>query len=104
MKVKITVPITDMDGTAIKSGDKDLTLRETFCNSLMNAPDSQTIDGAEKCKRYDLAVRIHRHSKGEIDLNLEEVTLLKDLVGKTYFPIVVGQVWSILDPAPDEQT
>ena len=58
---------------------------------------AKEISGKDKVKRYELAKRIY-HSKELVDLQAEEIALLKELVGRIYPPITVGQAFEILDP------
>ncbi|MBA7496913.1 hypothetical protein ES702_07522 [subsurface metagenome] len=55
------------------------------------------MSGKEKCERYDLAMRIHK-GKGLVDLQSEEISLLKKLIGRGYSTLIVGQAFGILDP------
>jgi hypothetical protein len=54
--------------------------------------------GDEKVRRYRLARKLFNASK--VELTPEDVVLLKSLIGQIYGPLVVGQVWDLLDPAP----
>jgi len=38
------------------------------------------------------------YNLGEIDLNLDDTKLVRDLVADLYTPLIVGQIWNILDP------
>jgi hypothetical protein len=51
----------------------------------------------EKFRRYQLAVKIHGHPV-DPDLSLEDLALVKALVGKAYPANIMGPAWSILDP------
>ena len=35
---------------------------------------------------------------GEVDLEIEEIALLKNVTGRAYGPYLVKQIWGILDP------
>lgn len=58
---------------------------------------AKEITGKEKVERYELAKRIY-HSKELVDIRPEEQVLLKELIGRIYPPITVGQAFEILDP------
>lgn len=87
------MPVLDKDGKP-----QPLTLRLVSINSLMQL--ERDIDGAEKCKRDQLAGNIYQ-SKGVVELEVEDVALLKKLIDKNYqHPRVVSAAWQMLDPSP----
>lgn len=55
------------------------------------------LSGKQKVERYEFAKRIYE-CKGLLDITPEEQVLLKELIGKAYPPITVGQAFEILDP------
>ena len=59
--------------------------------------DDQRTPGAEKFKLDRLAQRIYENK--DVVLSVEEMATIKDRIGKTYGPLVVGAAWRILDPA-----
>ncbi len=117
MKIDFNYTFKELDGTAIaerppemKQVDGEMkevtyppfTLRKACTNVLvMREADGQgrpkELSGKDKVERYELAKKIH-NSKGLVDLTVEEVALLKELVGRIYPPITVGQAFEILDP------
>lgn len=101
MKVNFSLPILDLNGAPIKEGgsdaNADMTLASISCNALL-APyqDENNLDGAEKTKRFKLALKVN--DGGIIDLAVEDVSLLKRLIAKGYAPLVVGRAYELLDP------
>lgn len=93
-------PIKQLDGSVMRTDDKQvLTLDTVVENALLASyPDEQTLSGEEKVKRFKLAVRIHDQRK-DPTLTADETALIKKLVAKAYNPLVVGQAWTLLDPA-----
>lgn len=96
--------IVDKDGKKTTKKHPPLTLRKISENVLL-MPDTdgtgkqKEMDGEEKCKRYDLAMRIHKATAKDLaDLQSEEISLLKELLAKGYSTLVVGQAFEILDP------
>ena len=86
-------PFVGVDGKASE------TTIATICeNALLTVfADEQNLAGEEKVKRFLLAQRIH---KREVDsISVDDIHLIKKLVGKAYGALVVGQVWKELDPA-----
>jgi hypothetical protein len=91
-------PLKNLSGEQLLGADKKpLTLRWACTESLLAHYPNQEIDGKEKMDRFRLAHRIEQ--RGDIDLKIEEVSKLKELVGRYFTPLIVGQVWQLLDPA-----
>lgn len=95
------------DGKPVMKKSPPFTLRTACVNVLtMHEVDergrAKEISGKDKVERYELAKRIY-HSKGLVEISPEEQVLLKELVGRIYPPITVGQAYEILDPHSAEQ-
>lgn len=105
MKIDFNYRFKKLDGEPLpeKTGDKDpFTLRTACVNILLGSEVDSTgrpveVKGEEKVRRYQLAKTIYE-STGLVDLPVEDIGLLKKLIGKIYGPITVGQAWEILDP------
>lgn len=108
MKTNLNVALKNMDDVAMTetiktmvdgkevSEEKEIPLK-TFCiNALMADYQGETVDGNEKLKRYTLAKRIFK-AEGEVELSVEEAALLKQLVPKGHTPLVVGQLFELLE-------
>ncbi len=67
--------------------------RHVIINALMAAEDG--IDGEEKLNRYDLAMRVKNDEN--VDISEKEVVTLKEIIGKTFPTIIVGQLFPALD-------
>lgn len=104
MKIDFSQILKTLDGKPIKTPEnKNLTLRDATTNALLSAhEDEKNLAGKDKALRYHLAMRIYG-AKSPILLKSEECTLIKDLTGKAYLPLIVGQVWEIIDPAEKEE-
>ena len=103
MKINLLTEIVNLDGTVIPETDgKPMTLRSVFCNALITQKQGETLPGIDKVNRYNLATQIF--SSEEINLGVDDVKLLRDLVADGYIPLVVGQVWNILDPPINPET
>ena len=93
MKINFEQPIKTMKGEDIK----DLTLRSVTVEALLAAfDDERSLAGKDKAERYLLATRVHA-SQGDLDLSVEDIVKIKQLIGKGYGPLVVGQAWSMLE-------
>ncbi len=95
MKVNFKETFKDIEGKEILDGGKVTTLRVVAINALMAAyTDEQNLSGEDKLKRWKIAQRIH---SDEEDFSVEEIALIKKLVGKAYNTLIVGQAYEMLE-------
>ena len=91
-----------------KQVQKDLTLRAVMTNALLTeqlqacqfcgrSGVSERISGEEKARRCYLSTEIYR-AKDEVDIDREDVKLVKEQIGKVYPSLIVGQAWRMLEP------
>jgi len=101
MIVDFDAPILDFKGNPMKAeaGSEDpATLEVVAISALMAQIDERAPSGKEKFERFQLAVKC----KGKVNLKAEEVSMLKDQIGKFGSPLVVGRAWQLLDSAEGE--
>jgi hypothetical protein len=84
-------PVMDMDG---KGNAVEATVKMALVNAVLSPV--QTDKPMDKFRKDELARKIY-NTDGEVELTAEEVVLLKDRVGESYAPIIVGQVWRLLE-------
>ena len=97
---------------AIKQMQKDLIFRDAMTNVLLTedlqackfcgrngAPEQ--IPGEEKARRCYLSMEIHK-ANNEVDLDREDIKLIKELIGKFYPSLIVGPAWKLLE-LPEEK-
>jgi len=108
MKIDVTQQLRSIEGEPLATPEttcpqcgqametSPVTVRQVATGALMAQRRDEETSGEEKVRRYALAVKIH--GEDDPDLRAEDVALVKELVGKSYGPLVVGQVWSMLDP------
>lgn len=106
MKVDFTAAIRDLDGEQINENGKPITLGTLSINALLaTLPDARAqpeqMDGTEKVRLATLAQAIHLTPK-IIDLEAEQIALLKERIGRAYQPLAVKQAWDLLDPKDSE--
>ena len=94
MKLKIDVNLKDFKGQELKEGDKSVNLKDIITGALL-MPEEQTT-GSEKAERYFMAQRVE-NSGTAWETTAEEVSKVKELIGKFYIPIIVGQAYEILE-------
>lgn len=94
MLVNVNKVLTQYDGKSIMDGDKEATVREAIINAVL-VPE-QGDNGVAKMKKDELARKVY-NAKDEVELTLDEVVLVKERVGEAFAPIIVGQVWRLLE-------
>lgn len=98
MRIDFSRVLVDFEGKPIKESNaedsKNVDLRRICINALMVNDDRDKIEGTEKLKRYQLAQKI---LNGTNDVSAEEISKLKELIGKYFGTIIVGQAFEILE-------
>lgn len=96
-------------------GEKDrpvLTLGRSAARALVSSyQDDTTIAPEKKRLRGDLGMRLYHAARiGEktkalckIDLSAEDLTLTKEYVAKFWSPLVISQLWPVLDGKKTEK-
>ena len=99
MKIDFSVPLKALSGEDIKDGKgAAFTLRDAAVVALdAVSDDDRKLDGKGKYRRGHLASRIYG-CKEPIVLDVDDLKLVKDLIGKIYGPRVVHEAWDLLDP------
>lgn len=83
----------------MKDGDKIILLKHISINALMSTIPNQELKletGEVKLIRYTLSQKINKGK--EVELSVEEISLLKERIGLFYPPLLVGKSYEILDP------
>ena len=98
MKYDFSVPLKALSGDEIKDGKGEtFTLRDAAVVALDAVSDEdRKLDGKEKYRRGALASRIYG-TKEPIALDVDDVKLVKDLIGKIYGPRIVKEAWDLLE-------
>lgn len=98
MKLNFSTPILDLEAKPIVAKDKPVTLGSVVIEALMATfPDEANLPGADKVKRFSLGMAVTKG--GEQDISVDDVVLLKTLIGKAYGPLVVGRVYELIEAA-----
>lgn len=99
LALNLNQPISNLDGTTVVEGGKSMIAAGIIENALLlSFPDEQNLAGDEKIKRYALALKINAKPE-DVQLTADEIALIKKLVAKGWGPLIVGQIWKLLDPA-----
>ena len=94
MKYKLNVPLQELDGSAVVDQNKKTITVAHQC--VLALCVNEEIDGMEKMRRGELAEKIFK-AKDEEDLPIEEIALVKQLVGKYLSTVAVMQIWRLLE-------
>ena len=94
--VLVGVEDKPLKGTKNEDGtNSDLTLLEV-CRGALLALDEK-MSGEKKYENWKLVQKMEKAPEGLVTLKSEEITKLKELIGKYQFPIVVGLAWDLLE-------
>lgn len=98
MKRNFDAPILNLEG---KPFDGNPTLK-TICFMAINAQamGDERMTGDEKLKLFAVVSKVT--SGGIVDLKAEDIAVLKERIGKTMFPVIVGRAFELLDADPSE--
>lgn len=96
MLVKVNVPLLTMDGQVMKDNVDgqavDATVKMAIVNGVLSPVQNES--GVDKVRKYELATKVFIND--EVDLTVDEITLIKDRVGEVFAPIIVGQIYELL--------
>jgi hypothetical protein len=101
MKIDFSAAIKDLDGEAAKDGEKDATLGRGACTALLASyADEQNLAAEDKVKRFRLAEVAARG--GEQEIKIDDVALIKKLIGKAFAPLIVARAYDISSRRPPD--
>lgn len=97
MKIDVTQTLLALNGEKLRGDDgQPVTLRSVCINALMTTLEADgNLTGEDKLAAYTLAKQIQ--DEDQPDLRVEDLTKLKERIGKCYSPAVVGPVYAVLD-------
>ena len=99
MLVFLNVMLKDIDGLDLKDDRKDqpLTLKASILSALTaNYRGEESLDGVEKLKRWELALKV-KNAPDPTELTVEEIVEIKKLISKLFGTVVVGQTYKLLE-------
>lgn len=99
--------INDLDGTPIMGpGGKPLTFRSAMVQGLAheNPPNPRTGEQSEtgeaRFRRWSIANKI-QNAESEVELSVEDVSLVKTKTGEAFIMVVVGPVWTLIESSKE---
>lgn len=98
MLVNVDVVLKNLQGESLKDTNAqgeviEATVKLALINAIL-APTKAQESGMDKVKKYELAKRIYASS--EVDLDIEEIKLIKDCVSAIYPALITGQIFEML--------
>lgn len=94
MNVKVDRPFTELDGTTIKEGGKEVTLKIAAIRALLSPQEK--ISEEEKIKRFNLSRRVY--AGGEIDLTTDECALIKKCIHAVFdSPLIYAEADEMIE-------
>lgn len=103
MNINFDAVILDQRGKpmlASSEGEETVKLGAIAEQALLAAyADENGLPAGEKVRRYKLFNKVS--VGGEIDITAEEVTLLKQCIGKGYPPLIVGRAYDLIEPGAE---
>lgn len=101
MKIDMTTVLLALDGKPIPIGPGEDSLNSTLRTIVENALLSplrgdENVTGAKKAEMFILAMRAH--TEDQCDMKAEEITMVKERIGRAFPPLIVGRAYEILDP------
>lgn len=100
MKLNMMTVLKDRDGVPMlkAQGGEPVTLRWICCEALEGFhEEDKGLSGEEKFKRGQLVMKLY--SSEEPDLTVEELTMIKQRIGKGFNVPVVREVFSLITEA-----
>lgn len=101
MKIDFSQAIKGLNGEVLQMATKegateDAILSKIVIEAMMGTyEDERGLSGVEKVKRYSLCEKIN--GAAEVDVPVEDLSLIKSLVGKAYPVVLVGPTYKLLD-------
>jgi hypothetical protein len=98
MRYDLTLALKDLAGVQITDAQDvaGYTLRTALVRTALFVDRGKLPSAVDKLTAYALAKRIAQ-ANHYIDLSAEEVVFLKEQAGAMWSPLVLGQVWELLE-------
>lgn len=100
MKLDVSKVLLSVTGQPLKINDHtEATLKWAAIEALMAQGQGESLTAQEKVSRFKLAQKIHT-SDGKCDFAVEEVSKMKEVIGKNCPTNVTGAAFDIIDSQP----
>jgi hypothetical protein len=97
MKIEINKKLKSFDASGeLKSAQgKTITLFDVCIASLLSP--NQDDNEKDKWAKYGIYKKLMDAKEGIVDVTVEDISLLKNQIGKNEPPLVMGQCWEMLE-------
>ena len=95
MRVNVAGQIVDYEGRKLVEGTEPVTFRRVFATALNVFDEKEKPAPEQMAQIYSLSVKLYQGD--EIELTLEEASLIKERVGKVYNPLIYGRTVDLLE-------
>jgi hypothetical protein len=86
-----------IDGSELVENGKPVTLAAVAVNALLDViPKQEEVTSEAKVQRWRIAQRIFA-AEEPVDVTVEEVVIVKKLIGIGYAPLIVGQAFDLIE-------
>ena len=98
MNLNLDQVLLNLDGSPLMDGTEPVTLKKICVSACLNAigggEDAQ-LSSEKKLSLYRVALAVS--NGGVVDVSVEDRALLKERIGKMYFPLIVGRAFTMLE-------
>lgn len=97
MTINLKAPILDYENKPMqdKGAEEPLNFLDVFINALNGQLPSEVFTAEVKNRIYQVSMKIYKSD--EPNFTTEQLTLIKERVGKIYNPLVYGRVCDLID-------
>ena len=96
MKIDFSQAITDLDGNVVKENSEAMSLWSVCVNVLLTPLEGdKLLEGKDKVEHLKLAERIYKQN--EVEVAVEELSLLKKRICKLYSTLPAGRAMALLE-------
>ena len=101
MKIDVGIPLQALCGAELRDNQGNvLTLQKVMVEALFGLyPNYENINLQEKLARYNIAKRVFecKRINNIVELSLQEINVIKVLIGYAFPPLIVGRAIEELD-------
>ncbi len=96
MLINFDKTIKALDGTDLQEGGQPVLFKDLIVGALLaNHADEPGLSGMAKFNRGKLAEKVF--AGGDLELPVEDIAIIKDMIGKYCTPLVVFQIFDYIE-------
>jgi len=98
MKIDLTKQFFNLNGSELLENGQPLRLKDIAISCLLSMKEGENISAEEKVSRFSVAKSMYETQTPEaFEIKIEDLSLIKKLIGADYYPIIVGQAYQFLE-------